>query len=250
MASTAQQIRIRLRSLADPAIASQCQRFFKTKPGDYAAGDQFLGIRVPLLRQQVRHYLDLSAAEATDLLHSSWHEERLMALLLLVHQFRQGDAQGRQTIFELYLSQTAFINNWDLVDSSAPQIVGAYLMDQDRQPLYTLVRSANLWERRIAIVSTLYLIRKGELDQTLVLAALLQKDPEDLIIATGWMLREVGKRDRTKLKVFLRTYSPTMPRTMLRYAIEHFPEAERQQYLRGRAIRPFTAARQDLSASP
>ena len=223
-----------LRSLADPAIAEHSQRFFKTGKGDYGEGDQFLGIRVPVLRKQVKHYKDITLKEISRLLKSPYHEERLFALLLLVNKFAKGNKQERGSVYELYLKQRKQINNWDLVDSSACYIVGAYLEDKDRQPLYELLKSNSLWERRIAIMSTFHFIRKNDFEDTLKISRALLNDKEDLIHkAVGWMLREIGKRDRSIEDLFLQKHYKEMPRTMLRYAIEKHPEKERQRYLKG-----------------
>lgn len=170
--------------------------------------------------------------DAIDLLHSPFHEERLIALLFLVRRFAAGDFPERQSVFQAYLANTAWINNWDLVDTSAPHIVGAHLASQSRAPLYQLARSTSLWERRIAMVSTLHFIRHGEFDDTLCLAEGFLRDYEDLIHkSTGWMLREVGKRAQNRLLTFLDRHARSMPRTMLRYAIERLPEPLRQFYL-------------------
>jgi 3-methyladenine DNA glycosylase AlkD len=223
-----------LRALGDPAIARHSQRFFKTGKGQYGAGDQFLGIRVPDLRRQARALETLPLGEVSKLLGSPFHEERLCALLILVRQFERGTDGDRAKIYARYLAQTPHVNNWDLVDSSAPQIVGGYLERRSRRPLYRLVRSKSLWERRIAIMATLHFIRLGQFDDTLRLAAMLLADAEDLIHkAAGWMLREVGNRDRDTEERFLRAHHKEMPRTMLRYAIEKFPERRRKAYLAG-----------------
>lgn len=231
---TARAVRNTLRSLADPAIAVHARRFFKTGKGEYGEGDRFLGIRVPVLRRIVKDCRGLALPETLPLLHSAFHEERLFALLLLVDRFRRGDAAERAAIYRLYLAHTGCVNNWDLVDSSAPYIVGAYLEDRDRRVLYRLARSASLWERRIAIIATLHLIRGNRYDDTLKIAALLLQDGHDLIHkAVGWMLREVGKRDLSAEKTFLNKHYTVMPRTMLRYAIEKFPPKDRNMYLEG-----------------
>jgi len=223
-----------LQKLADPKIAQQCQRFFKTGPGDYGEGDQFLGIRVPVLRQQVTLYRDLANTEVISLLQSPFHEERLFALLLWVKKFQKASEAEQEDLFRLYLSHTQYINNWDLVDSSAYQIVGAFLADKDRQPVYELSQSQSLWERRIAMIATFQWIRHHDFEDALAIAKLLQENSEDLMHkAVGWMLREIGKRDIATEKTFLKAHYANMPRTMLRYAIEKFPEPERQQYLQG-----------------
>ena len=232
---TAQDIQKRLKKLGNKERAAISQRFFKTGPGEYGEGDVFIGIRVPVLRALVKEYTDLSVAQILILLRSHIHEERLLALLLLVDSFSQGDEAARTSIFELYLKHTEFINNWDLVDSSAAQIVGAYLMDKSKAVLYRLAESANLWERRIAIMSTFHFVKHHEFSETLKIAKILLFDRQDLIHkATGWMLREIGKRHLKTEERFLKVHYKKMPRTMLRYAIEKFPEQKRQRYLKGR----------------
>lgn len=231
----AQELQQALRQLADPAIAAHSLRFFKTGPGEYGEGDRFLGIRLPVLRSVLPRFRHLELAAICEVLRSSWHEERLAALLLLADRFGRADEAARRAIFTSYLEHTAFINNWDLVDCSAAPIVGAYLADKDRSLLATLAASASLWERRIAIIATLHFIRQNDFADCLALAALLRDDRHDLIHkAVGWMLREVGKRDQQALERFLRQHYRLMPRTMLRYAIERFPEPLRLAYLRGR----------------
>jgi 3-methyladenine DNA glycosylase AlkD len=223
------------RALAAAANATDAcflQRFFKTGPGEYGAGDRFRGIRVPVLRRLSRTFAALPIPEVVRLLASRYHEDRLLALLLLVRRFERAPADGQQKIVELYLRHTCHINNWDLVDLSAPNIIGAWVAAHPGNLLDRLVRSASLWERRIAIVATLTLIRQRRLDTTLTLARQLLQDPEDLLHkATGWMLREAGKRDETALRRFLDQHAAAMPRTMLRYAIERLPERDRRAYL-------------------
>jgi len=219
---------------ADPEDARNLLRYFKTGPGDYGEGDRFRGIRMPVLRSLVRQYRTVPVEDAFDLLTSAFHEDRMLALLLLVSHFKRGKAPARKLIYDGYLSHTSPINNWDLVDSSASQIVGAYLRDKDRAPLYRLVASPVLWERRIAVIATLDYIKQGAFDELFRLAVFLLDDPEDLIHkAVGWMLREAGKRDLAAEEAFLHAHYPRMPRTMLRYAIEKFPEPRRQAYLKG-----------------
>jgi len=223
-----------LRDLADPVIAENSLRFFKTGKGEYGEGDKFLGIRVPVLRKQAGKYKDIALEEIQRLLKSSFHEERLCALFLLIHKFTRGDAAEKTAVYRMYLNNTRYINNWDLVDSSAYSIVGAYLEDKDKQPIYELAGSDSLWERRIAIISTLHFIRKHRFNETLDLSEQLINDKEDLIHkAVGWMLREIGKRDLNAEEFFLKTHYRQMPRTMLRYAIEKFPEQKRKKYLKG-----------------
>ena len=229
-------IRRELRQQANPARARISQRFFKTGPGEYGAGDRFVGLTVPQIRRLAQQYRLLPPTATQQLLQSPIHEERLLALLILVDAFAAADGVGQEQIYKIYLQNTQSINNWDLVDTSAPLIVGAFLWKRSKAPLRQLARSANLWERRIAMVATLSMIRRGEFGPTLRLARQLLVDREDLIHkAVGWMLREVGKRNRVVLEKFLRRYYRQMPRTMLRYAIEHFPKRRRLQYLRGGA---------------
>jgi 3-methyladenine DNA glycosylase AlkD len=228
------QIQERLQRLGNPEKARFLQGFFKTGPGQYAHGDCFIGLKVPEIRKLLREYPTLTPDDILPLLASPIHEVRLFALLALVRSFEKGDRTERREIYRLYLSNTKNINNWDLVDCSAPQIVGGYLLDNPRDPLDNLAGSARLWERRIAIVATFTFIRTGQFDDTLRMAALLLNDREDLIHkAVGWMLREVGKRDQVIEEGFLKQHCRVMPRTMLRYAIERFPEQKRKMYLAG-----------------
>ena len=233
--ATAAAIRARLRALADPEIAAHSARFFKSGVGEYGAGDRFLGIRVPAVRRVAREFRAAPLRAALPLLRSPLHEERLLALVMLVERFERGEDGDRARIYAQFRKHTPrYVNNWDLVDSAAYQIVGAYLEPRDRGPLYELARSPSLWERRVAIVATFGYIRKRDFTDTLAIAKLLLADREDLIHkAVGWMLREVGNRDRTELERFLRKHHATMPRTMLRYAIEKLPVRRRTAYLIG-----------------
>lgn len=236
MRTTVEDVRQRLHALANPARAEVLQRFFKTGAGEYGEGDRFLGLRVPQVRTLARAYRDLERKHLLELLHSSWHEERLLALLILVDQYRRGSDAEREGIHRIYLTNTRYINNWDLVDSSAEHIVGAHLDPQRLEGLEKLAQSSSVWERRIAMMATFHWIKRGVFEPALHIAERLIHDDHDLIHkAVGWMLREVGKRDRAREEAFLRMHCRTMPRVMLRYAIEHFPEAERQAYLRGEA---------------
>jgi len=240
---TAAQARSATRALANPERASSLRRFFRTGPGEYGEGDRFLGLTVPAVRGLARRFESLSLADVRKLLHSPWHEERLLALLVLVRRYNRGGPAERYAIFSLYLEETRWVNNWDLVDTSAAHIVGRHLREGERRLLYRLVRSPSLWERRIAIIATFDAIRRDDFADTLALAERLLGDREDLMHkATGWMLREVGKRDIEALRIFLRRHAHAMPRTMLRYAIERFPEPERQRWLRA-------GSRRDRSAS-
>ena len=232
---TAQDIQKRLKKLGNKERAAISQRFFKTGPGEYGQGDIFIGIRVPVLRELVKEYSDLSVEDAALLLRSQIHEERLFALLLLVRLFATGDEATRGSIYGKYLENSEFVNNWDLVDSSAEHIVGAYLMNGSKAVLYRLAESEDLWERRISIMSTFHFVKRNEFSETLKIAKMLLFDRQDLIHkATGWMLREIGKRHLQTEENFLKIHYTEMPRTMLRYAIEKFPEQKRQRYLKGR----------------
>ncbi len=231
-----------LRKVATPKKAKANAWFFKTGKGQYGYGDKFLGVTVPEQRVIAQKYKDLSLDEIKKLLQSEFHEERLVALFILVSKFEKGNDKEKEVIYKFYLANTKCINNWDLVDSSAHKIVGEYLINRDRNILYKLVKSDNLWERRIAIISTAAFIGNREFKDTFQIADLLLNDPStgsgqvhDLIQkAVGWMLREVGKRvSKEELEKYLLTRYKTMPRTMLRYSIEHFPPDTRQKYLRG-----------------
>lgn len=224
-----------LRALASPETATILQGFFKTGKGQYGEGDVFLGIKVPVLRALAKRQRDAGPDTVTTLLSSRYHEERLLALLLLMQFYQQANDKEQTGAYQLYLDNTDRINNWDLVDISAPHIVGRHLEDKPRKMLHTLARSPLLWERRIAIIATLHFIRRNDFADTLRIAATLLKDEHDLMHkAVGWMLREVGKRDLAIEEEFLQRHYRSMPRTMLRYAIERFPETKRKNYLHGK----------------
>jgi len=228
----AQNILNEFEKLADPDIAEHSQRFFKTGPDEYGEGDQFFGIRVPVTRNVAAKFNELPLQEIRRLLSSEYHEARLCALIILINRFTKGDKQEKESIYQLYLKNTRFINNWDLVDTSAHQILGPYLQGKDREPLHELAKSEDLWERRIAVISTLYFIKNDDFETTLKIAEQLLNDNHDLIHkAVGWMLRETGERDMRVQEQFLQKHVHNMPRTMLRYAIEKFPEAKRKRYL-------------------
>jgi 3-methyladenine DNA glycosylase AlkD len=229
---TARTIHRELQELANRRYAGAASRYFKTGPGEYGAGDRFLGIRVPVLRKLATKYQALSLRELSALLASPWHEERLLALLILVRQYARAAPPRRQMIYDLYMRQRARINNWDLVDCSAAAIIGAQRAEGHRDQLLRLAKSKNIWERRMAVIASFHDIKRGEFDEPLRLARLLLDDPHDLIHkAVGWMLREVGKRNRPTEEAFLREHAKSMPRTMLRYAIERFPDRLRRRYL-------------------
>ena len=226
------ELRKRLKRFASARDAQFLQRFFKTGPGEYGEGDQFIGVRVPALRRLVREFRGLALADTCELLHSPIHEERLLALLILVDAYDRGNESERAAMFRLYLDNTACINNWDLVDGSAPGIVGRHLATRPRKILFELAGSPDVWERRIALLGAFHFIRRNEFAEILRLAEMLLLDRHDLIHkAAGWMLREAGKRDVTVLRGFLKLHAARMPRTMLRYSIEKLPVTERRRWL-------------------
>jgi len=234
MASGAETIRAELQALIDPEKAVILPRFFKTGPGQYGEGDRFHGVVVPNVRKVATAHAGASEADILALLYSEYHEERMTALFILIAQYKRGDAARKEDIFQFYLANTNRINNWDLVDLSAPSIVGAHLFGKRASILTKLAESPDLWERRISILATLYFIRRGKSRETLRIAKKLLHDPHDLIHkAVGWMLREVGKYcPFEEERAFLDAHAAVMPRTMLRYAIERFPEELRLYYLK------------------
>ncbi len=237
-AATAAHALTALTRMGSATTAAFAQRFFKAGTGQYGSGDQFLGIRVPVLRDFVRDLKDAGVEVALPLLKSGWHEARAVALMLLVRQFQRGDERTQKRVYDLYLKSTKFINNWDLVDMSAEHIVGGWLRDKPvlREKILTrLASSKSMWERRIAILATFHYIKNGDAGETFRIARLLLKDNEDLIQkSVGWMLREVGKRvSEQEEEAFLKLHFRDMPRTMLRYAIERFAEPKRKRYLAG-----------------
>lgn len=213
-------------------------RFFRTGPGEYGEGDRFLGLTVPQIRTLARQHADLPLPQVRTVLKSSWHESRLLALMILVGRFQRGDERQRSDVVKLYLANLKWVNNWDLVDSSAHLILGPHLPRGSRSLLDTLSRSPSLWERRIAMLATFHYIRQGEFTDALRIARRLLRDDHDLIHkAAGWMLREIGKRDESRLRGFLDRHAPGMPRTMLRYAIERLPPGSRSRYMQRKAQR-------------
>lgn len=244
-----------LRKVSQPEKREVYQRFFKTGKGEYGEGDIFIGVTVPNSRKVAKRHKDLPLNKIQKLLQSKIHEERLVALLILVEQFEtaikinnspnkpeqsaspfktRSLKAERAKIVKFYLKNTKHVNNWDLVDLSAHKIVGAYLFDKDRKILFKLAKSISLWERRIAVIATFYFIHNNDFKDALKISKTMLNDKHDLIHkAVGWMLREVGKKDRDIEERFLRKHYKIMPRTMLRYAIERFPEPLRQKYLKG-----------------
>jgi 3-methyladenine DNA glycosylase AlkD len=221
-----------LLKLADKKKAAFFPSFFKTGKGEYGEGDVFVGVTVPQTRSIAKKYTDVSLKEIERFLKDERHEVRLCALLILVEQFKKGDEATKKKIYKFYLDHLKWVNNWDLVDTSAYHIVGAYLLDRDRKILRRMAKSKHLWTERVAIVSTFAFIRKGQLDDTFEIAEILIEHPHDLLHkAVGWMLREAGKRNEVALKRFLDENAAVMPRTMLRYAIEKFDERTRKHYL-------------------
>ncbi len=235
------EVRKELKSMADPDKAAILQRYFKTGLGQYGEGDIFIGVMVPQSRKVAKKFSQLQLVEVKMLLYSRIHEERLVALLILVWRYSSAlsSREEKEEIVKFYLDNIKQVNNWDLVDLSAPNILGAHLIDRDRRLLYRLARSENVWERRIAILATYHFIRDGDFSDTLKIAEMLLQDRHDLIHkAAGWMLREVGKRDVASEEAFLEKHRSVMPRTMLRYAIERLPESKRRRYKKNPIDRP------------
>lgn len=231
----AESVKIELNKLANPKKAEVLARFFKTEKGEYGEGDLFLGITVPNQRNVAIKFREIGFNEVQQLLHEKYHEYRLTALLIMVQQYQKGDGEFRQKAVNFYLKNTSFINNWDLVDLSAPKIIGDFLLHNKskRILLYRLSVSENLWERRISIIATYPFIKAGQFEDTLKISKALLNDSHDLIHkAVGWMLREVGKIDRLVEEEFLQKYYQKMPRTMLRYAIERFEPEKRAYYMK------------------
>ena len=229
----AADVRKELKSMTDPDKAAILQRFFKTVQGQYGEGDIFIGVMVPQSRQVAKKFSQIHLGEVRTLLYSRIHEERLVSLLILAWRYSSASSREKEEIVKFYLDHIKQVNNWDLVDLSAPNILGAHLFDRDdrRRLLYRLAKSENVWERRIAIVATHHFIRNGDFSDTLKIAGMLLKDRHDLIHkAACWMLREVGKRDATAEEEFLEKHCSVMPRMMLRYAIERLPESKRRRY--------------------
>lgn len=235
MSNKLTELRKKIKSLASPDIAKTMQWFFKTGKGEYGEGDVFAGLKVPTQRKIAREFKELSLSDLKELLSSKIHEERLISLLILVDKYEKGDEKEKKTIYSFYIKNRKGINNWDLVDLSAPKIAGKYLFNKDKSMLFKFASSKNLWERRIAILSTYEFIRNKQYDTTLKIAKILLEDEHDLIHkSVGWMLREIGKRDLEVEEKFLKKHYKKMPRTMLRYAIEKFPEKKRKKYLQGK----------------
>lgn len=228
------EIKKDLEKVANKEKAIFLQRFFKTGKGEYAEGDILIGVTVPQSRLIAKKYYSISLEDNIKLLQSEIHEERLIALFILCHKFKKGSEVEKKKIYDLYLKNTQFVNNWDLVDSSAHKIVGEYLLNRDRKILYKLVSSKLLWDRRIAVISTYTFIKNGQFIDTFLLSEKLLSDKEDLMHkACGWMMREAWKYDITLVEEFIQKNYSKMPRTMLRYAIEKFPEKKRKEYLAG-----------------
>ncbi len=242
---TLAQLKKELKNLADPEYAEILRKFFKTGKGEYGEGDVFSGIKVPVQRNIAKEFKDLEFTDLQKLLDSKIHDERSVALFILIGQYAEGDEKTKKQVYNFYLRNTENINNWDLVDSSAPNIVGDYLLDpsassgqansgrsKNRKILYKLAKSKNLWERRIAVIATYAFIKNNEFNDTIKIAGVLMNDGHDLIHkAVGWMLREVGKKDEKILEKFLNKHYGVMPRTMLRYSIEKLNNEKRKFYL-------------------
>lgn len=235
MSTQIAELRKKIKSLASPEISKTMQWFFKTGKGEYGEGDIFVGLKVPTQRKIASEFKNLELSELKILLDSKIHEERLISLFILVDKYEKNSDIEKEKIFSFYLKNRKGINNWDLVDLSAPKIIGKHLLKKDKSLLFKFAVSENLWERRIAVLSTYEFIRNNDFETTLKIAELLLIDEHDLIHkAVGWMLREIGKRDLKTEENFLKLYYKKMPRTMLRYAIEKFPELKRKKYLLGK----------------
>jgi len=221
-----------LQKLSNPKKKEVYQRFFKTGKGEYGEGDIFIGLTVPEQRALAKKYVNISIPKIQQLLKNKIHEYRLTGLLILTYKYEKADEREKENIFNFYLKNLKHVNNWDLVDLTSTKVVGEFLHNKDKKTLYKLVQSKDLWEKRVSIISTLYFIKKGEFEDTLAISELLLKDKHDLIHkAVGWMLREVGKKDESVLKKFLKQHYDELPRTTLRYAVEKFPELERKKWL-------------------
>jgi 3-methyladenine DNA glycosylase AlkD len=235
MTNRLNELRREIKTLSSREASMTMQWFFKTGKGEYGEGDVFVGLKVPTQRKLARDFRDLSFSDLKLLLNSTIHEERLISLFILIDKYDKGDEQKKKVIFSFYLKNRRGINNWDLVDLSAPKIIGKHLLNKDKSLLFKFAVSKNLWERRIAVLSTYEFIRNNDFKTTLKIAQLLLEDEHDLIHkAVGWMLREIGKRDLQAEEKFLKIHYKKMPRTMLRYAIEKFPETKRKKYLQGK----------------
>lgn len=235
---TADDVIKTLNANQNPAKAKQLLRFFKTGEGEYGEGDQFLGITIPEQRAIAKKYKTMRLDEIKRLLENPWHECRMTALFILINYFNLGKELEKEAAVRLYLDSTDYVNNWDLVDSSAYKLLGPWLENRDRSVLYRLAESESLWEQRIAIIATMHFIRKNDFTDTLALSEKLLNHHHDLIHkAVGWMLREAGNRNKAAEDAFLKKHYHRMPRTMLRYAIEKYPEEERQAYLKGQICR-------------
>lgn len=231
---TAEAISEALHELGNKETAAHSAGFFKSGKGEYGEGDKFIGVRVPVIRKLVRQFRDAPLTVVKSLLKSRWHEERLLAVLLLVEQYKRGSPEEKNAVFDTYLQFRRFVNNWDIVDSSAHLIIGPHLQSSSKQLLYELADSEVIWDRRIAMMSTYHYIRQGDFNDALKLARILRDDRHDLIHkVVGWMLREIGNRDCAAEEAFLNEHYKKMPRTMLRYAIEKFSPATRKAYLDG-----------------
>jgi 3-methyladenine DNA glycosylase AlkD len=229
-----EEIKQELRKSASKEDAAVLQRFFKTGRGEYGEGDIFIGVKVPHIRKTAAIYAELPISELKHLIISPYHEERLLALIILTKKFNKADEKGKKEIVNFYLNKRKYINNWDLVDLSAPYILGPYFYEKERAILFDLIKNGSLWEKRIAVLASFYFIKQNDFRDSFEFVTLLLNDKRDLINkACGWMLREIGKRNLDAEENFLLRNYKTMPRTMLRYAIEKFPEKRRKAYLTG-----------------
>jgi 3-methyladenine DNA glycosylase AlkD len=228
-----QEVKKELRTYASAEDAVILQRFFKTAPGEYGEGDIFLGVKVPSIRKTAAKYSSFPLNQLKELISSPYHEERLLALIILTKQFNKSNEEEKKKIVEFYLKNRKYINNWDLIDLSAPYILGPYFYDKDKSVLFDLIHNGNMWDKRIAVLAAFYFIKQNDFYTSLEFITQLLDDRRDLINkACGWMLREIGKRDLKTEEEFLNKYYKIMPRTMLRYAIEKFPDEKRREYMK------------------
>ncbi len=236
---TVAKLKNSLKTLAEPKRAEVLLRFFQTQKGGYGEGDKFLGVTVPNQRRVAKKFDTLTSPDLKKLLQSSIHEHRLTSLFIMIHQFERGNHKQKKQLIDLYKKNLRYVNNWDLVDSSAPYLLGNFLRTRSKNILYQYARSPNLWRRRVGILSTFGFIKQGEYKDALAIAIILLNDEHDLIHkAVGWMLREIGKRDKEELVAFLDKHYDTMPRTMLRYAIEKLNQKERAHYMNLMSVVP------------
>lgn len=230
------EVQKKIRAMACAEISKKSSNFSKVGVGEYGYGDIFLGVRTPFVRALAKEYIDLNISDVKILIKSKYHEERLLGLIILVNKYGKAKSDNdKERFYQIYIKSFKYINCWDLVDVTCPHIVGKHLIDKDRSVLYSWAKSDHLWTKRIAMITNWWFVRKGDLEDVFDIAQILLDDDHDLIHkAVGWMLREAAKKDMPRTEKFLKNRYSKMPRTMLRYAIERFPEGKRQKYLKGK----------------